>query len=51
MDANVEPSQWVQITRDDPHHSHRDAQRFRDMAAAGDDLAAGVMVTVLSRPA
>ena len=39
MDANVEPSQWVQITRDDPDHSHRYAQRFRDMAAAGDDLA------------
>jgi SAM-dependent methyltransferase len=39
MDANVEPSQWVQITREDPDHSHRYAQRFRDMAAAGDDLA------------
>jgi 2-polyprenyl-3-methyl-5-hydroxy-6-metoxy-1,4-benzoquinol methylase len=39
MDDNVEPSQWVQITREDPEHSHRYAQRFRDMAAAGDDLA------------
>jgi SAM-dependent methyltransferase len=39
MDASVEPSQWVQMTRDDPEHSQRYAQRFRDMAAAGDDLA------------
>lgn len=39
MNASVEPSQWVQITRDDPEHSQRYAQRFRDMAAAGDDLA------------
>jgi len=39
MNASVEPSQWVQITRDDPEHSLRYAQRFRDMAAAGDDLA------------
>lgn len=39
MNASVEPSQWVQITRDDPEHSQRYAQRFRDMADAGDDLA------------
>jgi SAM-dependent methyltransferase len=39
MNASVEPSKWVQITGEDPEHSLRYAQRFRDMAAAGDDLA------------
>lgn len=33
-----EPSQWVLITREDPDHSRRYAQRFRDMAEAGEDL-------------
>lgn len=37
--AAVEPSRWVEITREDPDHSTRYIERFRSMAAAGDDLA------------
>jgi SAM-dependent methyltransferase len=32
-------NQWVRITRADPQHAARYAERFRAMAAAGDDLA------------
>jgi SAM-dependent methyltransferase len=35
----TEPSSWVQITRENPEHSHAYVQRFRDMAARGHDLA------------
>lgn len=35
----VEESNWVKITREDPDHSERYAQRFRDMDAEGRDLA------------
>ena len=35
----TEPSAWVRITRENPDHSAAYAQRFRDMAAAGADLA------------
>lgn len=35
----VETSQWVQITQRDPNHSTWYVERFRSMAAAGDDLA------------
>ncbi len=34
----VEPSRWVEITRANPDHSTWYIQRFRDMAANGDDL-------------
>lgn len=40
-DASVEevdPSRWVEITRDNPDHSSWYVERFRTMAAAGDDL-------------
>jgi len=35
----VEPSGWVEITRENPGHSSWYVERFRTMAAAGDDLA------------
>jgi SAM-dependent methyltransferase len=35
----VEPSRWVEITRQNPSHSEWYVERFRSMAAAGDDLA------------
>jgi SAM-dependent methyltransferase len=35
----TEPSTWVRITQEDPGHSAAYVQRFRDMAAAGADLA------------
>lgn len=35
----VEQSGWVTITEADPEHSSRYIERFRAMAAAGDDLA------------
>lgn len=34
----VEQSKWVDITTEDPEHSSRYVERFRSMAAAGDDL-------------
>lgn len=34
----VEPSRWVEITTRDPNHSNWYIERFRTMAAAGDDL-------------
>lgn len=34
----VETSKWVEITRANPDHSHWYIERFRQMAAAGDDL-------------
>jgi SAM-dependent methyltransferase len=34
-----EPSRWVEITRQNPSHSEWYVERFRAMAAAGDDLA------------
>lgn len=34
----VEPSRWVEITTRDPNHSTWYIERFRTMAAAGDDL-------------
>ncbi|MFN0092291.1 MAG: class I SAM-dependent methyltransferase [Acidimicrobiales bacterium] len=34
-----EPSRWVEITTRDPNHSRWYIERFRSMAAAGDDLA------------
>jgi len=37
--SEVAPSGWVEITREDPDHSTRYVERFRSMAAAGDDLA------------
>jgi SAM-dependent methyltransferase len=35
----VEPGRWVEITREKPGHSSWYVERFRAMAAAGDDLA------------
>ena len=35
----VEQSKWVERTTADPNHSHWYVERFRSMAAAGDDLA------------
>lgn len=35
----VEPSRWVEITRENPGHSGWYVERFRAMVAAGDDLA------------
>ncbi len=35
----VETSRWVEITNSDPNHSNWYVERFRSMAAAGDDLA------------
>jgi SAM-dependent methyltransferase len=34
----VEQSKWVEITNADPEHSSRYIERFRAMAAAGDDI-------------
>lgn len=34
----VEQSKWVEITTADPEHSSRYVERFRAMAAAGDDI-------------
>ncbi len=34
----VEQSKWVEITTEDPEHSSRYVERFRAMAAAGDDI-------------
>jgi SAM-dependent methyltransferase len=36
---DVEPSEWVRITQENPDHSGWYVERFRSMAAAGDDLA------------
>lgn len=36
--SGLEPSRWVEITREDPDHSMRYVERFRSMARAGDDL-------------
>lgn len=35
----VEENKWLAMTTSDPEHSERYAQRFRDMAAEGKDLA------------
>lgn len=35
---NTPPSQWAQIVAADPQHSHRYAERFRDMEARGQDI-------------
>jgi SAM-dependent methyltransferase len=35
----IEPSGWVEITRENPEHSSWYVERFRAMVAAGDDLA------------
>lgn len=35
----VEPSEWTKMVTANPSHSDRFVKRFRDMAAAGDDLA------------
>jgi SAM-dependent methyltransferase len=35
----TEPSAWVRMTQADPQHSAAYIQRFRDLAAAGQDLA------------
>jgi SAM-dependent methyltransferase len=37
--GEVEPSGWVEITRENPGHSAWYVERFRSMAEAGDDLA------------
>ena len=37
-EGTVEPSRWVEITRQNPGHSSWYIERFRSMAAAGDDL-------------
>jgi SAM-dependent methyltransferase len=37
--GEVEPSLWVEITRENPGHSAWYVERFRSMVAAGDDLA------------
>ena len=34
----VEPSRWTQIITQDPGHTQRYIQRFRDMEANGHDL-------------
>ena len=34
----VEQSKWVEITTADPEHSNRYVERFREMAAAGQDI-------------
>lgn len=39
VSGGVEPSRWVEITRDDPRHSTWYVERFRDMVADGQDLA------------
>lgn len=39
VSEGVEPSRWVDITRENPEHSSWYVERFRAMAAAGDDLA------------
>lgn len=36
--SGVAPSRWVEITRENPDHSTWYVERFRTMAAAGDDL-------------
>jgi SAM-dependent methyltransferase len=33
-----EPSAWTRLTQENPHHSAAYVQRFRDLAAAGQDL-------------
>jgi SAM-dependent methyltransferase len=35
----TDENEWLRITRSDPHHSAWYIERFRSMAAAGDDLA------------
>ena len=35
----VDKSKWIELTEQNPDHSSWYVQRFRDMAAAGDDLA------------
>ncbi|HHV20212.1 MAG TPA: class I SAM-dependent methyltransferase [Propionibacterium sp.] len=35
---NTPPSQWAQIVAADPQHSHRYAERFRDLEARGQDI-------------
>ena len=39
VSEGVEPSRWVEITRENPEHSNWYVERFRAMVAAGDDLA------------
>jgi SAM-dependent methyltransferase len=39
VSGGVEPSRWVEITRENPEHSSWYVERFRSMVAAGDDLA------------
>lgn len=39
VSEGVEPSRWVEITRENPEHSSWYVERFRAMVAAGDDLA------------
>jgi len=36
--VNTPPSQWAQIVAADPQHSHRYAERFRDLEARGQDI-------------
>jgi SAM-dependent methyltransferase len=38
-DRGVEPSRWIEITQENPGHSSWYVERFRSMAAAGDDMA------------
>ena len=35
---NTPPRQWAQIVAADPQHSHRYAERFRDLEARGQDI-------------
>lgn len=37
--SGVEPSRWIELTLENPGHSSWYVERFRSMAAAGDDLA------------
>ncbi len=34
----TEPSMWTRLTQENPEHSAAYIQRFRDLAAAGQDL-------------
>ncbi|MDO5500921.1 MAG: class I SAM-dependent methyltransferase [Propionibacteriaceae bacterium] len=36
--CTVPPSQWAEIIAADPDHSHRYAERFRDLEARGNDI-------------
>jgi SAM-dependent methyltransferase len=48
-----EPSAWTRLTQENPHHSAAYVQRFRDLAAAGEDLGgeARLVDTLLPRRA